>query len=555
MPQDSSLPTRPNNWVPIRQQYLRQPRPLKIITIGAGFSGLTIAYKIQHQYQFGNQIQHVIYEKNPDIGGTWYENRYPGLVCDIPAHIYVFTWEPNPDWTSFYASGSEILAYMKRTADKYNLTKDIQFNSKVVSAEWDELGGRWHVNIEQNGKITQDVGDLLINAGGCLNNWIWPDINGLKDFQGHLVHSARWDNEYNFQGKKVGIIGNGASGVQILPQIQPIAAHVTTFIRTPTWISPNFVGHFAGVDGKNFSYSEEEKSEFHSNPQKLFALRKKLENDLNKYFSMIFRDSPEQASLRKSVEQLMLKRLRGNKEFASKLTPTWGVGCRRITPGEGYLEALTAENTEVTLSDIFRVTNTGIETVDNKYYDLDAIICATGFDVSYRPRWKLIGRNEMNPEEAWKKKAEGYFGLTAYGFPNYFFFLGPNSPYTHGNLLACIEWSADYILKWIKKIQEEDIHSIEVTKAAVDDFNTYADEFLKQTVWSDDCRSWCKNHTADGKVSMYPGSLLHFKEMLEMLRTEDFTIKYRTVNRFTFMGNGFTNQEITGGDLSYYLEK
>lgn len=548
--------TRPNNWVPIGEQHLRQPRPLKIITIGAGFSGLTMAYKIQHQYKLGDQIQHVIYEKNPDIGGTWYENRYPGLVCDIPAHIYVFTWEPNPDWSSFYASGPEIFAYIKRTAAKYNLTKDVQLNSKVISAKWNEVDGKWHVQIERNGKIVQDVGDLLVNGGGCLNNWIWPDIDGLKDFEGHLVHSARWDNEYNFQGKKVGIIGNGASGIQILPQIQPIAAHVTAFIRTPTWVSPNFGSNFAGVDGKNFNYTEEEKAEFRSNPQKLFALRKTIENDLNKYFSMIFRDSPEQASLRESVKQLMLKRLgEEKKELAAMLIPEWGVGCRRITPGEGYLEAVTAENVEVTMSRIVHVTKTGIQTADNKHRDLDAIICATGFDFSFRPTWKLIGRDGADLAETWKKNAEGYFGIAAHGFPNYFVFLGPNSPYTHGNLLACIEWGADYIVKWAQKIQEEDIHSIEVTKSAVDDFNTYADEFLKQTVWSDSCRSWCKNHTVDGKISMYPGSLLNYKEMLEMLRGEDFTIKYRSTNRFAFMGSGFTKREITGGDLSYYLEK
>lgn len=549
------MPTRPNNWVPIREQYLRQSRPLKIITIGAGFSGLTMAYKIQHQYKLGDQIQHVIYEKNPDIGGTWYENRYPGLACDVPAHIYVFTWEPNPDWTSFYVSGPEILAYIKRTAMKYNLTKDVQLNSKVIGAEWNEVDGKWHVHIEQNGKIVQDVGDLLVSGCGCLNNWIWPDIDGLKDFEGHLVHTARWNDEYNFQGKKVGIIGNGASGIQIFPQIQPIAAHVTTFIRTPTWISPNFGSTFAGADGKNFKYTEEEKAEFRSNPQKLLALRKTIEEDLNKYFSKILKDSPEQTSLRESVKQLMLKRLGESKELAATLIPEWGVGCRRLTPGEGYLEALTAENIEIAMSGIVRVTRTGIQTADNKHHDLDAIICATGFDFSFRPSWKLIGRDGADLAETWNKNAEGYFGIAVHGFPNYFVLFGPNSPFTHGNLLACIEWSTDYILKWVQKIQEEDIHSIEVKKDAVDDFNTYADEFLTRTVWSDGCRSWYKNNTVDGKVSMYPGSVLHYKEMLEMLRAEDFHIKYRSANRFAFMGNGFTEREITGGDLSYYLKK
>jgi cation diffusion facilitator CzcD-associated flavoprotein CzcO len=254
---NSLTPNRPSNWIPIREQYLRQPRSLKIITIGAGFSGLILAHKIQNQYKLSDRIEHVIYEKNPDIGGTWYQNRYPGVGCDIPAHIYTFSWEPNPDWSSFYVGGPEIFAYIKQTADKYNLTKDIQLNSKVVDAEWKESDGKWHVTIEQGGKIIHDVGDLLINACGVFNTWKWPDVDGLKDFQGHLVHSAQWIDDYDFQGKNVGLIGNGASAIQLLPQIQPIAAHVTCFIRNPTWIGHSILAEHAGPDGKNFKFTEE----------------------------------------------------------------------------------------------------------------------------------------------------------------------------------------------------------------------------------------------------------------------------------------------------------
>ncbi|CAF1013358.1 unnamed protein product [Adineta steineri] len=515
-----------------------------------------MAYKIQHQHKLGDTIEHVVYEKNSDIGGTWYENQYPGIRCDTPAHIYTFSWEPNPDWSSFYVSGREIHAYIKRTAAKYNLEKNIQLNSKVVSAEWNELDGKWHVRIEQKGKVIEDVSDILINGCGVLNNWQWPNIDGLKDFQGHLVHSARWKDGYNFEGKKVGLIGNGSSAIQILPQIQPIAADVTIFIRTPTWICPNFSAQYAGDDGKNFSYTNEQKAEFRSNPKKLLELRKSLEHDMNKFFVVYQKDSSEQASTRESVEQLMLKRLNGNKELATKLIPEWGVGCRRPTPGDGYLEAIIEKNVEVSISDIVCITKTGLLTIDGKHHTLDAIICATGFDVSFCPTWKLIGRNRADIAQLWETNPEGYFGIAAHGFPNYFIFVGPNYPVSHGSLLACIETSADYILKWIKKIQEENIHSIEVTKDAVDDYNTYTQEFMKRTVWTSGCRSWYKNHKIDGKImAMYPGSVLHYKEMLDVLRGEDFAIKYNTVNRFTFMGNGFTKRETNDEDLSYYLKK
>ena len=544
------------NWIPIREQYRGQPRSLKVITIGAGYSGLTMAYKIQHQYEFTDTIEHIIYEKNSDIGGTWHENRYPGIGCDTPAHIYTFSWEPNPDWSSFYVSGQEIHAYIKRTADKYQLTKDVQFNCKVVSAEWNESEGKWHVCVEQEGKMIDDVSDILVNGCGVLNNWQWPDIDGLDDFEGHLVHTARWRDDYNFQGKKVGLIGNGSSAIQILPQIQPLATHLTIFIRTPTWICPNFSARYAGEDGQNFSYTEEQKAEFRSNPLKLLQLRKSIEHETNKFFAVYIRDSPEQASTKQSVEQLMLKRLHGDKELAEKLIPQWGVGCRRPTPGDGYLEVIAAKNVEVSMSDIVCITPSGVQTGDKTYHELDALICATGFDVSFCPTWKLIGRDGVDLSQVWKSDPEGYFGIAAHGFPNYFIFVGPNYPVSHGSLLACIEISADYILKWLKKIQEDDIHSIDVTKEAVDDYNIYTQEFMKRTVWTSGCRSWYKNHRSDGKIlAMYPGSVLHYKEMLDVLRGEDFTIKYNSANRFAFMGNGFTRRERDGGDLSYYLKK
>ena len=556
IPSNSVTTTQPNNWVPIQEHYRGQPRPLKIITIGAGFSGLIMAHKIQNQYKFGDRIDHVIYEKNPDIGGTWYENRYPGVACDLPAHTYTFSWEPNPDWSSFYAGGSEIFAYIKRTADKYGLRSDVQLNCKVVGATWNEPDGKWHVQIEQNGKIFQDTSDLLVNACGYLNNWKWPNIDGLKDFQGHLVHSAQWTDEYNFQDKRIGLIGNGSSAIQILPQMQRIAANVTCFIRNPTWISTNIAAQYAGPDGKNFNFTEEKKAEFRSDPSKLFEFRKALEHELNKFFVLLQRNSPEQTQARKFMREFMLKRLDGDKELGAKLIPEWDVGCRRLTPGDGYLEALTSENVGVTISKIICITETGIQTADNEHHTLDAIICATGFDVSFCPAWKLVGRNGVDLTQTWKTDPASYFGIAAHGFPNYFIFMGPNSPVGHGTLLGCMEWSADYIIKWARKIQEEDIHSIDVTQGAVSDYNTYTEEFMKRTVWSSGCRSWYNDHRNDGKVTaMYPGSTIHYKEMLDELRGEDFAIKYKTPNRFSFMGNGFTEREINGEDLSFYLTK
>ncbi|CAK7242725.1 MAG: hypothetical protein STHCBS139747_004223 [Sporothrix thermara] len=558
----STANPRPPAWIPVNEQPLYKPRKLRVVCVGAGFSGLMVAYKYKYQTPMDSFLDLVIYEKNPDVGGTWYENRYPGVACDVPAHIYTFSWEPNPDWTSFYAEGSEIWEYIRRTTTKYGLDERVQFRSKVLSSVWDEATGKWTIRIEQTAddgtvSIITDTADVLINSSGILSKWRWPAIPGLHDFQGSLLHSAQWDTSLDWTGKRVGIIGNGSSAIQIVPKMQPAAARIVNYIRSPTWVSAPFASDLT-PEGKNFSYSEAEKKRLREDPAALLALRRTIADNFNKVFYAFLSGSPQQKAFADLFQQDMRSRLNSDPVLCAKLIPEWAVGCRRLTPGEGYLEALQAPNAAIELEPIARVTPAGIETADGRVEPLDVLVCATGFDVSFTPHWDIVGRNGVRLADQWRDDPQAYFGVCAPNMPNYFIFNGPNTPVGHGCLLPMMEWTAEYVLRWCHKIASEDLRAVAVSAQATAEYNVYTQEFMGRTVWSSGCHSWYKNNKGAGSkiTALYAGSILHYKEVLASFRTEDFDLVYRCPhNRFKFMGNGITQLEEAGGDLAFYLTK
>lgn len=203
------------------------------------------------------------------------KNRYPGAACDIPAHAYTFPFEPNPDWSHFYAPAPEIEAYIKRATAKWHLDEKVQFNSKVLSAHWDEDAGKWRLIVEQGGAHKSESCDVLVNGCGFLNKWKWPKIDGLVDFRGKLMHTACWDESYDWKGKRVAVIGNGSSGIQAVAAMAPKVSRMVNYVRNPTWISINFLAQHA-KDGHNFAYSDEERKKFKEDPQAFFEYRKSL---------------------------------------------------------------------------------------------------------------------------------------------------------------------------------------------------------------------------------------------------------------------------------------
>lgn len=434
--------------------------------------------------------------------------------------------------------------------------KYVKLCHKVIGAEWQEETQEWAVKAENlsTGEIVEDRANVLINASGVLNKWKWPAIPGRESFNGTMLHSANWDTSFDATGKRVAVIGGGSSAVQIVPNLQPLAAAMTCFLRSSSWITAGFGQRFAGPNGTNFEYSEAQKEVFKNDPVKYLKYRKCIESELNVRFKFILNGSVEQANARKFAEEDMRRRLAKKPEIADVLVPKdYAVGCRRPTPGNGYLEALCEDNVEVVSDSISEITASGVRTVDGKVHEVDAIICATGFDVSWKPAYPTIGRGGLELSEAWKDKPSTYLSITVPDFPNYLIFNGPYGPYGHGSFLPITETLAKHFMKMLRKMSDERVASFAPTQAAVDDFAEHRRKFLPRTAWTSPCRSWFKGGTVDGEVMMWPGSRLHFFETMRQPRWEDYKLRHLESNRFAYLGNGFAARETDGKDLSWYL--
>lgn len=371
---------------------------------------------------------------------------------------------------------------------KYDLARDVKCGHRVAHAEFHQDEGKWHLKLDSQSGTVEDTVDILVSAVGFLSKWRWPQIPGLQSFKGTKMHSAAWDSTFDPTSKKIAIIGNGSSAIQILPQIAERASHLTNFIRNPTYITPGLGSGIIAGQAQYF-YTEEEKQKFRDNPEALKEYRKKIQAGSNRAFDMFVKDSEAQEAGRKATQKQMLEKLGGDEELAKKLTPTYEVGCRRATPGPGYLEAFTRENVSLITESISSIDESGIFTSDGIHHDFDTIICATGFDVSHKPPFPLIGLKGLSLADAWSIEPTSYLSLCASNFPNFFTFSGPNAPVGHGSLMAGLSWSADYICQWIRKIAEEDILWVDVKEEVVDEFNTYADEIMQTLAWSGGCMS------------------------------------------------------------------
>lgn len=405
------------NGYRISEHPLFEKRRLRVVCVGAGASGLQFAYKAERLLE---NVDLQIYEKNSDIGGTWLENRYPGCTCDIPSHSYQFTWARNPSWSSFYSGSEEIWQYMKDIAVKYELEKYVQLDTAVQSAEWDEESGHWNLKLSSpDGCANDDWCDILISASGIVNAWKYPAIPGLDSYKGKLMHSARWDSSFDLTDKTVAVIGGGSSAVQIIPNIQPQVGKMYAFLRSPVWITTGFGAKYAGPGGTNFKYSAEQIKEFQDNPELLRKYCREIEGELNKRFNLMHGNSKDQQTSRELIADIMKERL-GNEKLAENLVPEFALGCRRMTPGSGYLESLSKENVEVIHKSVVRLTEVGVVDEDGFEHKVDAVICATGFETSFAPQFTAIGRKGANIKEQFGDFPQGYLGISTANFPNMF---------------------------------------------------------------------------------------------------------------------------------------
>ncbi|KAI1613510.1 FAD/NAD-P-binding domain-containing protein [Exophiala viscosa] len=537
----------------IKEQLCGTERPMRIVHIGCGASAIALAKFLPEML---NNVSFTCYDKNEEIGGTWWENKYPGIACDIPSANYQFTWARNPNWSQFYSSGTEIWQYLKDVVVRYDLDKYMKLNHLITGTYWDDETGLWKVHIEDliSGAKFIDHAEVLINGSGLLNNWKWPDIDGLHSFQGKICHTANYDTSIDLHGKRVAVIGVGSSGIQVTATIAPQVGHLYTWIRSPTWVTAGFAQKFAGPDGGNFAYTAEQKKSFTENPTEYVKYCKTIEDELNQRFKFILAGTPEAEEAKAFSRNEMEERLKGRRDLIDKLIPTtFGVGCRRPTPGPGFLEALTMPHVTTFTQDLQQITPKGFLDHQGVEHEVDVIICATGFDTTWIPRFPIVGKTETNLQDSLKGKPISYLGVAFPDIPNYWTGVGPYGPLGHGSFFPIVEMVYRQFLTIVKKMQTENIKSITPRHEVCDAFAAHADVFLKRTAWSGDCRSWFKQGRRDGPLAMFPGTRLTYFTLMEKPRYEDYRIEYQSGNPFGFLGNGFSTREYNGSDLSWYL--
>lgn len=453
----------------------RAPVRTRALIIGTGFSGLGMAIALQKQ-----GVEFLILEKADEIGGTWRDNTYPGCACDVPSHLYSFSFEPKATWSRLFSPQPEILDYLKGVTDKYDLRRHIRFGSKVTRAAWDDDEFRWHVFTEDGQEY---VAQFVVSGVGGLHIPRLPDIDGIDEFAGTAFHSAQWDHNVDLTGKRVAVIGTGASAIQIVPAIVDRVAELQLYQRTPAWVVPVPHHQLPGAVRQAFAVV----------PGLRYAVRAGIYWALEGVgFAMTKR--PGLLRLIEAVGKLNIRRQVRDKELRRKLTPQYRAGCKRILySGNNYYRAVADPTTTLITDRISRITRSSIVTADNVERPVDVIIYATGFHVTDSYTYVgIIGPNGEDLVERWNREGvEAHRGIAVADMPNLFFLLGPNTALGHTSVVFMIESQIRYVAQAIAAADKAGAQALAPSRAAQDRYNAELQDKLAGSVWmTGGCNSW-----------------------------------------------------------------
>jgi cation diffusion facilitator CzcD-associated flavoprotein CzcO len=465
-----------------------------IAIIGSGFSGLGMAIRLKQE----GRDDFVVLERGDDVGGTWHFNTYPGCACDVPSHLYSFSFAPNPDWTQTYSPQPEIGAYLRRCADDFGIRPHVRLNTTVTQAEWDEGAGRWLLETGDGERITARV---LVAGMGPLAEPKIPDIPGLDNFKGKSFHSARWDHDHDLSGERVASIGTGASAIQLVPQVQPDVAKLHVFQRTPPWVFPH----------RNRPVTRFERRLYRTFP----AAQKLVRGGVYAMREMAVLGFVKQPALMRLVERVAKRHMRSqisDPQLLEKVTPDYTIGCKRILPSNGWYPALGKPNVELVTDGIAEVREHSIVTDDGSEREVDTIIFSTGFHVADMPVGKQVrGRGGRTLDESWEGSPRAHVGSTVAGFPNFFMLLGPNTGLGHSSMVYMIESQIAYVLDALRTLERSGADAVEVRPEAVTAFNQAIEEQLDGTVWNTGCASWYLDDTGRN-ATLWPDWTWRFRQ-------------------------------------------
>lgn len=475
-----------------------------VAVIGAGMSGILAAIKLKE----AGFEDFTLYERAERLGGTWRDNTYPGLSCDLPSHYYSYSFELNPEWTHLFSPGAEIRAYFERVARKYDIERRIRYGQELTDGEFHE--GRWHLRAKDG---STSVADIVIAATGVLRDPVYPDIPGLASFGGACFHSARWDHSVNLDGKRVGIIGTGSTGIQIVPAIVDQVARLSLFQRTPQWILPM----------PNPAYTEAEKAEFRASPEKLWQTHQYWAKRFERTFARAVIGDEEQILKIAETCQRNLDENVHDPELKRKLTPNYRVACKRLVMSDSFYPAIQKPNAVLVTEGIACIEPGGVRTKDGQLHELDVLVCATGFDGHrYMRPMELTGPAGNTLSAAWAETTEAHRAVALPGFPNFFMLIGPHSPVGNFALISVSEMQMTYILQLMEYIRSGRCSAVAPKPEATSCFNQEIRAAMGSTIWVSGCKSWYLDK--HGNPGTWPFTFDRFEADMQRPNMEEFEL-------------------------------
>ncbi len=478
------------------------PETPRIAILGAGFGGLCMAIRLKR----AGITSFTVYDKGSELGGTWRDNTYPGLACDVPSFLYSYSFAPFRGWSRRYPEQPEILEYLRRCARHYRLGPHLRYGVEISSAVFDEQAALWRLTTAGGEQIEAEI---VVSALGQLNRPHIPDLPGAADFQGTVFHSARWNHEHDLTGRSVAVIGTGASAVQFIPRIADRAGRVTVFQRSATWVLPK----------SDFAYGRKARLALRL-PPVTRAYRAWLYWRHELLFGIIRGGRvgrlAERIAAGHRTDQVP------DRELAAALTPDYPIGCKRVVISNEYLSAFTRDDVDLVTSPIRRVTADGVETADGALHRADTLVYATGFRATeFLAPLDITGRGGRRLADEWKDGAHAYLGMTVPGFPNLFLLYGPNTNLGHNSIVLMLEWQTRYVLQCVRAIRDRRLAWLDVRPDVMRAYDAKIQSGLRRTVWEGGCTSWYK--TPSGRVTNnWPLSTVRYRSELRRPRLEYF---------------------------------
>lgn len=479
-----------------------------VLIIGGGFSGICMAIKLRE----AGMNSFLLIEKSDDIGGTWYDNRYPGCACDIPSHLYSFSFEPSPNWSRMFPGQQEIHDYLKRCVERYGLAPQIRLNMRFHEATWDEAEGVWHATAGEEMRIKARV---LVSGMGALHVPQYPKLKGLDRFAGPAFHSSAWDQNVDLNEKNVAVVGTGASAIQFVPQIAPRVRKLYLFQRTPPWIVPRM----------DFAMPEKWKRRFRSIPFVMRTFRQFI--FWRQEFRVLgFLGNRFVRGKATEIATHHLEKHISDPKLRAALKPNYELGCKRVLVSDDYYPALTRPNVELVTDGIAEVREHSILTSDGAERPVDVLIYGTGFRAT-EPLIgvRLVGCGGLEIHDAWRERMSAYLGITVTGFPNLFLLLGPNTGLGHNSVVLMIEAQVNYVMSCLELMKRRNRRVLEVRSETQKKFVEDVHRRLQGTVWqSGGCHSWYQDQRTGENTALWPGSVVSYVRRTKYASLGDYEL-------------------------------